>query len=452
MTISNYKDLNIGILGLGKTGISVFKFLQNNNRSIICYDDNNVNCDNFSAQFGENYIANLEDDAWTKCNKIIISPGIPRLHKIFDIAKKYDINIASDMELFLQNNPSAELVLITGTNGKSTTTALVGHILQQNGYDFIVGGNIGIPVLDLPQGKAGYVLELSSFQLELLGALEAKVSVITNITPDHLDRHGTMEEYIRIKKKILMHEGFKVLGIDNEITADIYNNLKTSEPEKVIGFSAMRNHDEVISCIQNIINDDFFDQKKYTMPETASLVGLHNAQNISASFAVCRALGVQGDDIIRSILTFPGLEHRMQFIQKIGQISVYNDSKATNTDSAKASLSSLKNIFWLVGGVFKEEEFILGDNELKNIRKAYIFGKDKEIFVKYLTGKKEYIIAQDMENALQEAYKDAITFNGECNILLAPACASFDQFKSYEDRGNQFVKFIKNIAANGRTN
>jgi UDP-N-acetylmuramoylalanine--D-glutamate ligase len=436
--------MSIGILGLSRTGLSVFKFLHNKGKSVICYDDNIEHRQNFINKFGDDCMVDIENQAWQACDKIVVSPGIPHSHKIFTIAKERDINITSDIELFLQNNQNSKFILITGTNGKSTTTALIGHILKQNGLDFIIGGNIGLPVLDLPQNKYGYVLELSSFQLELLGALDAEMSVITNITPDHLDRHGTMDEYVRIKKKILHHNGIKILGIDNEITANIYKHYKLDEAKKVIGFSANDIHHEVVTCTNDEIIDNFFDKKHYKLPFIATLVGRHNAQNIATSFAVSRVAGIAGEDIIKAIISFPGLEHRMQFVSKIGNISFYNDSKATNTDSAKASLSALDNIFWLVGGIFKED-YLQIEGALSGVRKAYVFGQDRDLFSEYLFGKKEYVIVENMEKALQQAYKDAITFGNECNILLAPACASYDQFKNYEDRGHQFMELVKNL-------
>lgn len=450
MKLSQYKNYKIGIFGLGKTGTSVFKALQNNCYSLICFDDKIENQEAFAEKYSNSFVVNLDNPLWQKLDKIIISPGVQHEHKIFEIAQKNRITISSDIELFLQNNSDSEFILITGTNGKSTVTALTGHILAYNQANYIVGGNIGVPVFDLPQGAEGYILELSSFQLDLLGTINPKISAILNITPDHIDRHGSLEEYIRVKRKILAHDNLKIIGIDNDKTRNIYNTTKEHEYSKVLGFSATEKNTDIITCTENIIIDNFFEKQEFKYQNVSSLKGQHNRENIATSYAICRALGIMPEDIIRGIETFPGLPHRLQYVKSIGSVNFYNDSKATNSNACRFSLAALENIYWIVGGVYKEQELNL-ENELNNVKKAYIYGQDKDIFAKYLDNKLDYVILDDLESCLIEAYKDAKNAaNNNAtkqtnNILLAPACASYDQFDNFEARGNKFIELVNNI-------
>ena len=227
MNLSKQKNKRIGIFGLGITGISVYKELVNVAKDVICYDDSKVNKEAFSVEFGNQNLFSLEAKEWTELDKIVISPGVPHSHRIFEIASNNKIAITSDIELFMEENPDSEFIFITGTNGKSTVTALTGHILTQAGLDYSIGGNIGTPVMSLPSDRKGYIFELSSFQIELLNKIDPKISVITNVTPDHLDRHETIEAYTKIKEKILTTGALKIIGVNSVISRDIYNKFKS---------------------------------------------------------------------------------------------------------------------------------------------------------------------------------------------------------------------------------
>lgn len=444
MKLEQHKDYNIGIFGLGKTGISVFKALENNCASLVCFDDKEQNRKIFEEKCSKSYITPLDDAKWQNLHKIIISPGVPHNHEIFKIAAEHNIAISSDIELFLQNNPDSEIVMITGANGKSTVTALTGHILAYNQADYIVGGNIGVPVFDLPQSAKGYILEISSFQLDLLGNIDPAISVILNITPNHLDRHGSMDEYIRVKKKILAHDNIKIIGIDNDCTREIYSHSKEHEPNKVIGFSAREKNSDIITCLDDLIIDDFFDKIETKYQQINSLKGIHNRENIAASYAICRALGIMPNDIISGLQSYISLPHRMQYVGNIKQIHFYNDSKATTNISCKYALAALKNIYWLVGGIYKENSFDLGE-EINNIKKAYIYGRDAKIFANYLDGKIDYVMLDNLEDCMHAAYQDASKKLDDCNILLSPACASYDQFNNFEERGSKFIEIAKSF-------
>lgn len=440
MKLHSQKGKKIGIFGLGITGISVYQSLLDIANIIICYDDSHDNIEQFIKTYDRNVIVDINNPKWHTLDKIIISPGVKHSHAIFDIAKKYNIQISSDIDLLYEENPNAQYIAITGTNGKSTTTALIHHILKTNGLHYQLAGNIGIPALSLEKSN-GYILELSSFQIDLLHNFASNIAAILNITPDHLDRYNTFQEYQKSKFKILQKSEIKILGVDNIITQKKYEELKELENHNIISFSS--NGISNIQCNNNVLYDNYFDMKEYTIPENASLKGRHNQENISASFAICRLIGVKGDDIINALYSFKGLKHRMQYVTTINNVSFYNDSKATNSAAAIFALNSLHNIFWLAGGIYKEKDLSMFDNtNLINVKKAYLFGQSKDLLIKYLDGKIMYEACNTLEDALSRSYLDAKNSKELVNILLAPACASYDQFKNFAHRGDEFIKLI----------
>jgi UDP-N-acetylmuramoylalanine--D-glutamate ligase len=439
MKLNYQKGKKIGIFGLGLTGCSVFFALREEAETLLCWDDSEANRNNFISQFGDNALNDITNEAWRSLDKIVISPGIPPSHAIFSLAKQYNIEISSDIGLFIEENNQSKIIVVTGTNGKSTTTALIGHILQHGGLDYHMGGNIGLPVFRLPQSADGYVLELSSFQIDLLQNLNPFISILLNITPDHLDRYRTFEKYCESKFRAFEGDGIKIIGIDSDKSQEFYSSLKKKGEKKLIPISVIHEH-EAICCHETNLVDNFFNRDVYTLPDFSYLKGKHNQENIAAAFTACRALGVLPDEIIKHLSSFKGLKHRMQYLGNKGNISFYNDSKATNAASAACSLASLNNIFWLAGGIFKEKSLAPIDLALKNVKKAYLFGKDKLLFAKYLENKVEYKIYTTMNEAFECAIKDARVEQEPISILLAPACASYDQFKNFEDRGNQFIE------------
>lgn len=431
----NLENKKIGVFGLGVTGESIYSEIIKQTSNIVCWDDSTKNRSLFTEQ---DNLLNITDNKWKSLDIIFISPGIPNNHQIFLLARTSNILILSDIELFLYNNIDSKIIVITGTNGKSTTTALIGHILNNSGFDFPIGGNIGLPVLSLPKHKVGYILELSSFQLDLIKYIDPTISVLLNITPDHLDRHGTFEKYCEAKKKAIQGDGIKIISTDNEITFGIYNKLIKNGEKKAIAISTCKNKNTV-SCTTESLNDDFYDASTYNLPALPNLPGIHNQENIAASYTVCRSLGMKPQEIIEQLKSFKGLKHRMQNVGSKDNITYYNDSKATNANSASSSISSIKNIFWLAGGIFKEKNLNPLKKSLSNVRKAYLFGENKLLFSEYLKNKVDFEMFDTMQEAFAQAYVDAKQSKEVLNILLAPACASFDQFKNFEDRGNQFI-------------
>lgn len=445
MVTSSQKQ-NIGIFGLGKTGLSVYEVLKEE-AQIIVYDDSKDNRDIFAGLYGEKYLTNLASSKWQNCDKIILSPGIPLDHEIVRLASRYSVPIISDIDLLFENSKNSNFIAVTGTNGKSTSTALISHILNLNGFDYPAVGNIGLPALKAGTARAGYVLELSSFQLDLIKTFKANIAILLNITSDHLDRHKNMDSYIAAKRKIFdrMAKGdYAIINIDNDYCREIFLSLKQEKNINVIAFSVSEILNKGISIVKDKIYDKFFADVSFTLPFNKNLQGLHNYENIAASYAAARAMGLEPSQILASIKQFQGLPHRMQYIGSVGRVGFYNDSKATNAEAASKSIKALDNIYWLAGGIAKEG----GIEEIKplfdKIKKAYLFGQAKETFARTLKGKVDFEICENLEQAFNNAYEDACKDKeGVKNILLAPSCSSYDQFKDFEQRGELFIKLCQ---------
>lgn len=459
------KHKNIGIVGLGKTGIAAWEVL-NKVAKVICYDQASSSRDAFTKIYGSDSLVSLSDLQWQNLDKILLSPGIPLSHDIVTMANSHNIPITSDIDLLfeevrLREPEAANFIGITGTNGKSTTTALTGHILQSCGFDYQVGGNIGFPVLAMRLDSKGYVLELSSFQLDLLNSFKAKIVVLLNITQDHLDRHNNMQGYIAAKKKIFNRmdkDSFAIISVDNEITKNIFLELQKENRTNVVPISIYEILNKGISICNNIIYDNIFEPITINLHNNNYLQGMHNQENIAASYAACRVIGARPEQIIAAIGLFKGLPHRMQYVGTVQKlylnvptnINFYNDSKATNSMAASKSISSLDNIYWLAGGIAKEGGITELEPWFYKIRKAYLFGQDKDLFASFLNGKVDYQICQDLTETFNSAFRDAMEdMGGIKNILLAPACASYDQFKNFEERGELFIKLYNAIINHG---
>lgn len=441
--MNSHTKQKIGIFGLGKTGISVYEELQGK-CDVIVYDDLKANRDIFEELYTNNSIAALSDSRWQNLDKIVLSPGIPLTHKIVGIAKNFNIPITSDIDLLFEKSKNLSFIAVTGTNGKSTTTSLISHILNSKGLDYPVAGNIGVPTLQAKASKDGYILELSSFQLDLVKTFTAKIAILLNITPDHLDRHQDMTGYIAAKSKIfdrMDKDSYAVINIDNDYCREIFMLLQQEQRIKLIPFSVTKILENGISVVDDKINDNDI---SYELSFNKNLQGTHNYENIAASYAVAKIIGVEAKKILESISSFQSLPHRMQYIGSINNISFYNDSKATNAISAVQSIKALDNIYWLAGGIPKEG----GIEEIKpyfsKIKKAYFYGQAKEIFANTAKNIVDFVICDNLEQAFDLAYKDAVGDNAEVkNILLAPSCSSYDQLKNFEERGELFMKLSK---------
>lgn len=361
---------------------------------------------------------------------LVVSPGVPlNTHPIAAKARDTGVPVIGDIELFAQGRaslPAHKVVGITGTNGKSTTTALVHHILRTAGIPSLMGGNIGLPILGqepLPAGGV-YVLELSSYQIDLTATLDCDVAVLLNITPDHLDRYDGFEGYAASKARLFAmqspeHEA--IIGIGDAASAAIAR-----------GLSARGEH------LTKIAPGVCMDQSRWP-----SLQGPHNAQNALAAIAVAKALGVGEADIDRALESFAGLPHRMQRIDVVNGVAYVDDSKATNPESTAPALAAFPRTHWIVGGKPKGDELDACAPHFGNIVRAYTIGEAGPAFAKILGSHMPVEESGTLDAAVRAA---AARARAGDTVLLSPACASFDQFRDYEARGAAFRTAVEGLA------
>tara|TARA_B100000886_G_scaffold201276_1_gene138958 strand:- start:37 stop:1299 length:1263 start_codon:yes stop_codon:yes gene_type:complete len=413
MIPKNMKDKTIGILGLGISGKSAFKCLEAVGSKVYAYDDNTSN---------DMLATNPNKWPWYELDQIIVSPGIPLTHPLIKKAKKLKIQINNEIDIFARSFPKAKVIGVTGTNGKSTTTSLLGHIISFNGFKVQVGGNIGKAASSLTDpGKDGFiVLELSSFQLETCNNLILDGAIILNITPDHIEWHGNLNNYYNSKIKIasfLKKDAPLIISSNDNLCKKATNDLKD-------------NH--------NVININEHNKINYNAIKSF----IHFKENLIASTKILSFLGISENKSLIAVNSFRGLPHRMEFFLKKEKITFINDSKATNAEATLKALEYYKNIFWIVGGVSKSGGIEPSLNYLGNVRKCFIIGESKNEFFNILNHKLECSISNTIEKALEEIFNETINLSEEITVLLSPAAASFDQFENFEKRGQIFKKLV----------
>jgi UDP-N-acetylmuramoylalanine--D-glutamate ligase len=442
----------IAVLGLGKTGTSAAHALMQGGAKVWAWDDNEKQ----RAEHADLPIADLGDCDWSRVAALVLSPGIPhsfpKPHPAVSAAKAAGVPIYGDIELLIRAQPAARFVGITGTNGKSTTTALLGHILKEAALKAEVGGNLGTPVLTLKalERDGVYVMELSSYQLELTPSLNCDVAVLLNITPDHIDRHGSMAGYIAAKRLVFRSVGktqTAVIATDDELCRHIAAELAARGHHRVIPISAVHRTPHGVWCERTLLHDTD-GQVVLDLARAPALPGAHNAQNAAAAFAAARALGLDAGVIAAAILTFPGLAHRQERIAALDGVSFVNDSKATNAEAAAKALVCYDHIYWIAGGVAKEGGINTLESYFPRIRHAFLIGQAAEPFAKTLGGNVPHSLVGDLEHAVQAAYAMARRDGHHgAVVLLSPACASFDQYPGFEARGAHFRELVGRIAS-----
>lgn len=453
ITPSTYHCKTVAVLGLGKSGLTAARALKSAGATVLAWDDTEA-----GRQLLSNLVlepVDLTTADWSKIDCLVMSPGIPHTfpapHPVSDMARAVNCPIICDVELLIQAQPNAKYIAITGTNGKSTTTALIAHILNVAGCEVQVGGNLGIPVLDLDllNEDGIYVLEMSSYQLERTPSLVPDVAVLLNITSDHLDRHGGMEGYIAAKKNIFngqSAEQFCVIGVDDEHCLNIFNEQVKTSPAKCIPISAKGCVEGGVFSDEDILIDEAFSDEGEQVMDLSPLQclpGTHNQQNAATAYAASVAIGAAPEWIVRGIASFPGLEHRQELVDIFAKITFVNDSKATNADAAAKALGSYEDIYWIAGGQAKEGGIEGLLDQLSGVKKAYLIGEAETAFAQTLDGTLDYELCQTLEDATKAAFKDA-SLNGGV-VLLSPACASWDQFSSFEARGNAFKEIVYSL-------
>jgi len=449
-----FEGKDVAVFGLGRSGIATCKALMAGGARVCAWDDNENA--RKAAEAAGVPIVDLNRRDWQTFAALVLSPGIPfrfpEPHRFVRMAQMVGVPVIGDMELFaravndLKEFERPRIVGITGTNGKSTTTALIGHILKVNGKDVRVGGNIGVGVLDLDKlhGAAIYVLELSSYQLDLVESLKCDVAVMLNLSPDHLTRHGGMDGYVQAKRRIFRNQGpadWAIVGVDDTRSQVMATQLTAEGLRKVMPISAEFGLGRGVSVLEGQLADSMMGRSvaPHDISTARALPGRHNHQNAAAAYAACRALGLEPNDILSAIESFPGLPHRLETIGIIDGVRFINDSKATNAQAAEQALRAFPNAFWIVGGRPKEEGIDDLSPYFPQIRKAYLIGESTEAFSRVLAGKVEAVKSRTLDVAVEAAFSDARA-SGAPNpvILFSPACASFDQFRDFEQRGEAF--------------
>lgn len=449
-------DRPFAILGLGRSGLSAARALLAAGREVWAWDD--AEKARAGAAAAGVPIVDLGAADFRESAALVLSPGIPHTypapHPVVVQARSAGVEIIGDVELLFRAQPGARYVGITGTNGKSTTTSLIGHILAAAGEDLRVGGNLGAPVLDFePAGtRTIYVLELSSYQLELTPSLVFNAAVLLNISPDHLGRHGGMEGYIAAKRRIFANaaaDGAAVVGVDDPHCREIVTALAQDRSRRVLVFSGERRVGGGAYAEDGLLWDAIEGAGKpiLKLADARALPGTHNAQNAAAAYAAARALGVDMDTAAAAILDFPGLAHRQERIATIRGVTYVNDSKATNADAAIRALASYRRIYWIAGGRAKEGGLSGVEAWLGRVRHAFLIGEAEEAFADFLHGRVPVSRCGTLDAAVSEARTRAeADGDGEAVVLLSPACASFDQFPNFEARGDAFRDLVEAFA------
>ncbi|MFM9890784.1 MAG: UDP-N-acetylmuramoyl-L-alanine--D-glutamate ligase [Rickettsiales bacterium] len=444
--IPNIAGKRFGVVGLGKSGRATVASMVASGAEIFAWDDKETTRAAVQKEFTAVHITPVSTWDIAAFSSIVMSPGIMLSHPAVLAAKKHGVEVIGDVELLFRAQPHARYIGITGTNGKSTTTTLIAHILQACGKRVEVGGNLGTPALALAPLEADgiYVLEMSSYQLDLVTTVKFKTAVLLNISPDHLDHHGSMDNYIDAKRHIFDRQGrhdVAVVGIDDATSVAICRDLISHTCQRVIPITATQGVQHGISAQGGVIEGA-------DITAITSLQGEHNWQNAAASYAVARAEGCTHGKIIAAMETYPGLAHRMQWLGAHGGIKFVNDSKATNADAAEKALRTYDGIYWILGGVAKEGGIEPLAHYFPKIRHAFLIGAAAGDFAKTLAGHVEFTQCGSLENAFNAAAAQAQKAGDKTPvILLSPACASFDQFENFEKRGEAFIRLVDAFAA-----
>ena len=460
--VRGFEGKKVAVFGLARTGLAAARSLAAGGADVVVWDEKAAARE---AARAEGFaLEDLNSADWLALAALVLSPGVPLTHPephwTVKRAREAGVEIVGDIELFARSVAAApahkrpKIVAITGTNGKSTTTALVGHVCSQAGRDVRIGGNIGVGVLGLDDmhGGAVYVLELSSYQLDLTSSLKPDVAIILNISPDHLERHGDMEGYVAAKRRILLNQGkgdTAIVGVDDPWCAHIVTEITAANRRTIVPISARRSMGRGVYALQGMLYNATGDRvtEVTDLTRAASLPGRHNWQNAAAAYAAARALGIPDQVAAQGLMTFPGLAHRMETVGAIGRVRFVNDSKATNADAARQALSSYPKVYWIAGGQPKSGGIDSLADLFGAVAKAYLIGEAEDAFAATLGGHVPFARSGTIDAAVRAAFEDARAGGEDAIVLLSPACASFDQFADFEDRGEAFRAAVHDLTA-----
>jgi UDP-N-acetylmuramoylalanine--D-glutamate ligase len=451
--VTSLAGRTVALFGLGGSGLATALALQAGGAKVVAWDDDPTRVANAGAQgIGT---GDLRDADWPRTATLILSPGVPLTdpepHWSAALARAAGVAVVGDIELFCRERariaPEAPFVAVTGTNGKSTTTALIAHILREAGRDVQMGGNIGTAILSLepPARERIHVIECSSFQIDLAPSLNPTVGVLLNLSPDHLDRHGTMENYAAIKERLIAGSAHAVVGVDDEPSRAIAaRRAETGRALRRISSRPLAGDGVFAEGADLACRSAEGIETVADLTGVRSLRGAHNAQNAAAAAAVATVLGVSGDAIRTGIATFPGLPHRMEEVGRRGRVVFVNDSKATNADSTDKALAAFDRVFWILGGKAKAGGIADLAGWFPRIEKAYLGGAATEAFAATLDGTVPFARCNTLDRAVAEAAADAARSGApEPVVLLSPACASYDQYSNFEVRGDHFRSLVR---------
>jgi UDP-N-acetylmuramoylalanine--D-glutamate ligase len=452
---TSFAGKKVAVFGLGGSGLASAQALVAGAAEVTGFDDNVASLD--KAKEAGIATADLRTLDWSSIAALVLAPGVPLTHPAphwsVELARAASVEVIGDIELYCRERrrlaPHSPFVAITGTNGKSTTTALIHHLLQSAGRSTELGGNIGTAVLTLqpPRPDHAHVIECSSFQIDLAPSLDPRVGVLINISEDHLDRHGTLAHYAAVKERLVAgvpRDGVAVIGVDDEWCRAAAGRIER-RGGNVIRVSVRQPLKDGVA----VENDTIFrgaggdDWPLASLDGIGSLRGLHNAQNAACAAAAALVLGLDNAAIQAGLRSFPGLAHRMEQVGRKGGVLFVNDSKATNADSAAQALACFSDMFWIAGGKPKTGGIVSLEKFFPRIRKAYLIGEAAGEFARTLDGKVTYESVGTLDRAVEAAARDAEASGlTEPVVLLSPACASFDQYRNFEVRGDRFRELV----------
>jgi UDP-N-acetylmuramoylalanine--D-glutamate ligase len=449
--VPGFEGRRIAVFGLGRSGLTAARALKAGCALPVLWDDSVSS--RMQAEAEGFAVEDLTVADWSGFAALVLSPGAPLTHPkphwTVDKARDAGVEVIGDIELFaralaaLSEVERPKVVAVTGTNGKSTTTALIGWVLKQAGLTVHVGGNIGIGVLALPAPtpEAVYVIEVSSYQLDLTTRFAPDVAILTNISPDHLDRHGGMEGYVAAKARIFHaqgQDGMALVGVDEPWGRGVADRLERAQTVSTSGAPGDITAAAGRLLAANGVNID--------LGRARSLPGRHNAQNAAFAWAAARALGVPHEAAVEGLLTFPGLAHRMETVGQLGRVRFVNDSKATNADAARQALSSYDRSFWIAGGRAKAGGIDDLEDLFPRVAEAFLIGEAAGPFAARL-GDTPHRLCGDMASAVKAAAEAAAATGRDQVVLLSPAAASFDQYPDFEARGEAFRAAVLALGA-----
>jgi UDP-N-acetylmuramoylalanine--D-glutamate ligase len=453
--VTSFANKKVALFGLGGSGLASALALKAGGADVIAFDDSAESLE--KARAAGIATADLRTIDWSKIAALVLAPGVPLTHPAphwsVELAKSAHVEVIGDIELFCRERrklaPHSPFVAITGTNGKSTTTALIHHLLVAAGRSADLGGNIGTAVLTLkpPSTTHAHVVECSSYQIDLAPTLDPRVGILINVSEDHLDRHGTIAHYAAVKERLVAGVpagGTAVIGVDDEWCAAAAQRV-AAKGRPVVRISTRKRLPDGIFVEKGVVIRAAAGKTEViaTVEGIGSLRGLHNAQNAACVSAAALALGLSAAQIQKGLRSFPGLAHRMEQVGHQGRVLFVNDSKATNADSTAQALASFNDMFWIAGGKPKTGGITSLAGFFPRIRKAYLIGEAAAEFARTLDGKVAYDMSGTLEQAVAAAARDAGPSGlKEPVVLLSPACASFDQYRNFEVRGDRFRELV----------